>query len=48
MKKNLLKTTKLATLFILTTLLIVGCAQQTETEELIMGLDDTFAPMGFR
>ena len=50
MKKNVLKTIRLATLFILTTLLIVGCTQQSqsETEELIMGLDDTFAPMGFR
>jgi polar amino acid transport system substrate-binding protein len=31
--------------------LAVGCAAQSsqpETEELIMGLDDTFAPMGFR
>ena len=48
MKKNVSKKIKLAVLFILTTLLIVGCAQQQETEEIIMGLDDTFAPMGFR
>jgi polar amino acid transport system substrate-binding protein len=41
----------LAVLLILTAILAVGCAAQSsqpETEELIMGLDDTFAPMGFR
>jgi polar amino acid transport system substrate-binding protein len=50
MKKNVLKTIKLATLLILMALMVVGCAQkaQSETEEIIMGLDDTFAPMGFR
>jgi polar amino acid transport system substrate-binding protein len=50
MKKNVFQTIKLATLLIVMVLLIVGCAQeaQPETEELIMGLDDTFAPMGFR
>lgn len=38
-------------MLILTAILAVGCAAQSsqpETEELIMGLDDTFAPMGFR
>lgn len=50
MKKNLLKTIRLASLLVLIALLAVGCAQeaQTDTEELVMGLDDTFAPMGFR
>lgn len=51
MKKNVLKKVKLAVLLILTAILAVGCAAQSsqpETEELIMGLDDTFAPMGFR
>lgn len=51
MKKNLSKKVKLAVLLILTAILAVGCAAQSsqpETEELIMGLDDTFAPMGFR
>ena len=50
MKKNLLKTIRLANLLVLIALFAVGCAQesQTDTEELIMGLDDTFAPMGFR
>ncbi|HOA20763.1 MAG TPA: amino acid ABC transporter substrate-binding protein [Sedimentibacter sp.] len=51
MKKNVSKKVKLAVLLILTAILAVGCAAQSsqpETEELIMGLDDTFAPMGFR
>lgn len=50
MKKNVFKTIKLATLFILLALMIAGCAKETQkqTEALIMGLDDTFAPMGFR
>jgi polar amino acid transport system substrate-binding protein len=51
MKKNVSKKIKLAVLLILTAILAVGCAAQSsqpETEELIMGLDDTFAPMGFR
>lgn len=51
MKKNVLKKVKLAVLLILAAILAVGCAAQSsqpETEELIMGLDDTFAPMGFR
>lgn len=50
MKKNVLKIISLAALLILTALLIVGCAQETqsEQEEIVMGLDDTFAPMGFR
>ena len=53
MKKNVFKMIKLASLLILATLLIVGCSndapeQKPQTETLIMGLDDTFAPMGFR
>ncbi|NLJ58254.1 MAG: amino acid ABC transporter substrate-binding protein [Tissierellia bacterium] len=52
MRKKLFKSIKLFTLFILTAMLVVGCASETsqskETETLIMGLDDTFAPMGFR
>ncbi|HHZ02768.1 MAG TPA: transporter substrate-binding domain-containing protein, partial [Tissierellia bacterium] len=50
--RKVLKSLKLLTLFILTAMLVVGCASETpqgeETETLIMGLDDTFAPMGFR
>ncbi|NLK65605.1 MAG: amino acid ABC transporter substrate-binding protein [Tissierellia bacterium] len=49
MKKSVLKTIKFAALLILIALMAAGCAkEQAETEELIMGLDDTFAPMGFR
>lgn len=50
MKRNVSKKFKLAVLLILTAIMAVGCAaeSQRETEELIMGLDDTFAPMGFR
>ncbi len=50
MKKNVFKTIKSTVLFILTALMIVGCAKEppTQSEALIMGLDDTFAPMGFR
>lgn len=50
MKKNVFKTIKLAALFILIALMIAGCAKETQTQSkaLIMGLDDTFAPMGFR
>ena len=51
MKKNVSKKVKLAVLLILTAIFAVGSAAQSsqpETEELIMGLDDTFAPMGFR
>lgn len=52
MKKNLFKSIKLLTLFILMTLLIAGCSKETqgknEEQQLVMGMDDTFAPMGFR
>ena len=50
MKKSIFKTFKLATLLILIAIMAAGCSKeaQTGTEELIMGLDDTFAPMGFR
>ena len=50
MIKSIIKTIKLATFLILIALLAAGCSKeaQTGTEELIMGLDDTFAPMGFR
>lgn len=50
MIKSIIKTIKLATFLILIALLTAGCSKeaQTGTEELIMGLDDTFAPMGFR
>lgn len=53
MKKNALKTIKLLTLLILVAMMIVGCSdngqsQNEQKEALIMGLDDTFAPMGFR
>ncbi len=50
------KPIKLLLLLILTAALIVGCSNNepavsdapTEKETLVMGLDDTFAPMGFR
>jgi polar amino acid transport system substrate-binding protein len=50
MKKNVFQTIKLAVLFILMALMIAGCSdgEQAPTETLTMGLDDTFAPMGFR
>jgi polar amino acid transport system substrate-binding protein len=58
MKKNFLKTIKLLTLLILVVGLIVGCSNSKSTENnntpkdeketLVLGLDDTFAPMGFR
>lgn len=50
MKKNVLKAIRLAALVLLMLLVITGCAQEAkkETQEIIMGLDDTFAPMGFR
>ena len=50
MIKSIIKTIKLATFLILIALLAAGCSKeaQTGTEELIMELDDTFAPMGFR
>ena len=50
MKRNVLKWIVAAALLVLITIMAVGCAQeaQKETEEIIMGLDDTFAPMGFR
>lgn len=52
MRKNALKTIKLIALFTLVAMLVVGCSNETsqgeEAEKLIMGLDDTFAPMGFR
>lgn len=52
MKKNVFKMFKLASLMILAAMLIVGCSnaptQTLQTETLTMGLDDTFAPMGFR
>ncbi len=53
MKKNASKTIKLLTLLILVAMMIVGCSdngqsQNEQKEALIMGLDDTFAPMGFR
>lgn len=50
MKKSVLKSILAAMLLVLIAVMAAGCAQkaQKETEELIMGLDDTFAPMGFR
>ncbi len=50
------KSIKLLLLLILTAALIAGCSNNesvasdanTEKETLVMGLDDTFAPMGFR
>lgn len=49
MKKSVMKTIKLSALLILIVLLAAGCAkEEPKAEELIMGLDDTFAPMGFR
>ena len=53
MKKNVFKMIKLVSLMILVAMLIVGCSndaptQSSQTETLVMGLDDTFAPMGFR
>ena len=50
MKKSVLKSIVAAALLVLITIMAVGCGQeaQKETEEIIMGLDDTFAPMGFR
>lgn len=53
MKKNLVKTIKSAALIILAALMITGCSKDVQTpndqkETLVMGLDDTFAPMGFR
>lgn len=53
MKKNVFKMIKVATLLVLVTMLIAGCSndaqtQKEQTKALIMGLDDTFAPMGFR
>jgi len=58
--KNVLKAVKLLSLFVIMAALIVGCSngnaaatseQATKSEdktELVLGLDDTFAPMGFR
>lgn len=53
MKKSLVKTIKSAALIILAALMITGCSKDVQTpndqkETLVMGLDDTFAPMGFR
>ncbi len=60
MKTKLFKTIKLITLLTLITALITGCSnnqpvtssgnekQAEEKTKLVMGLDDTFAPMGFR
>lgn len=50
MKKSVLKSILAAVLLVLIAVMAAGCAQeaQKETEELVMGLDDTFAPMGFR
>lgn len=47
MKKSVLKSILAAVLLVLIAVMAAGCAQK-KTEELIMGLDDTFAPMGFR
>lgn len=50
MKSRLFITIKLLTLIALIVALSVGCSanNSNEDEKLIMGLDDTFAPMGFR
>jgi len=50
MRKKVFKAIKLSALLILAVLIIGGCAkeEQAPTETLTMGLDDTFAPMGFR
>ena len=50
MKKSVLKSILAAVLLVLIAVMAAGCAQeaQKETEELVIGLDDTFAPMGFR
>lgn len=53
MKRKLFRTIKLLALFVLTAMIVAGCSSQTQkpaapTEKLVMGLDDTFAPMGFR
>ena len=46
---------KICALFIILVLLLTGCSsaktqdvKQDETKTLVVGLDDTFAPMGFR
>lgn len=58
--KKVLKAVKLLSLFVIMVALLVGCANSStstaaepageskDKTELIMGLDDTFAPMGFR
>ena len=50
MRRKVLQTIKLASLLILAALMITGCdkGEQAPAETLTMGLDDTFAPMGFR
>ena len=50
MRRKVLQTIKLASLIILAALMITGCdkGEQAPAETLTMGLDDTFAPMGFR